>query len=100
MSTTPDIVNRAVAGETEHNFELLIGGTRQGYLEYSLPDSGTMVIHYVEVDPHLRGKGMGERLVGAAVAWAREQKRRIVPMCSYARAVIARTPAFQDLVKK
>ena len=30
---------------------LLIGGARQGYLEYSLPDAATMVIHYVEVDP-------------------------------------------------
>lgn len=59
-----------------------------------------MNVDYVEVSPALRGKKMGERLVDAAVMWARENKRLIVPRCSYARAVMARTDAYQDVMKK
>jgi predicted GNAT family acetyltransferase len=81
------------------SFDLTIEGTKRGYLDYSLPDAGTMAIHFVEVDPPLRGTGMGERLVAAAVDWARANGRRIVPHCSYARAVLRRTPAFQDVLE-
>lgn len=78
--------------------DLMIDNSRRGHLSYSLPDAVTMVVEHVEVDPSLRGKGLGERLVGAAVEWARANRRQIVPMCSYARAVIARTAEYQDVL--
>jgi len=59
-----------------------------------------MVVEHVEVDPALRGQGLGEQLVGAAVEWARANRRQIVPMCSYARAVMAKTVEFQDVLKR
>ena len=86
-------------GDSDSTFDLTIDGRKCGYLEYSLPDARTMVIHFVEVDPELRGRSMGERLVSAAVDWARANGRRIVPHCSYARAVLRRTPEFQDILK-
>ena len=98
-SSDPVITNQPVPGEPEHTFDLTIDGAKRGYLEYSLPDAGTMEIHFVEVDPALRGKGMGERLVAAAVEWARANCRRIVPRCSYARAVLKKTPEYQDVLK-
>ena len=52
-----------------------------------------MRIEYVEVDPHLRGTGLGRELVVKAVDFAREAKLRVVPICRYARAVIQRDPA-------
>jgi predicted GNAT family acetyltransferase len=81
-------------------FDLLVAGERLGHLNYSLPDNETMTIDYVEVDPSLRGRGMGQQLVGAAVDWARVQSRKVVPLCSYARAVMARTAGFQDVLAK
>ena len=98
-SSDPVITNRPVPDDSEQIFDLLIDGTPRGYLAYSLPDPATMEIHFVEVDPDLRGNGMGERLVSAAVEWARANGRRIVPRCSYARAVLNRTPEFQDVLK-
>jgi predicted GNAT family acetyltransferase len=79
---------------------LMIDDVPRGHLSYSLPDTVTMVVEYVEVDPSLRRNGLGERLVGAAVDWARANRRQLVPRCSYARSVIARTPAFQDVLKR
>jgi pimeloyl-ACP methyl ester carboxylesterase/predicted GNAT family acetyltransferase len=95
----PLITTNPVAGEPPHRFDLTIDGVTRGYLEYSLPDAETLVIHFVEVDPPLRGRHLGERLVAAAVDWAREHQRRIVPRCSYSRAVLARTPEYQDVLK-
>ena len=80
-------------------FELTIEGKRRGFLQYSLPDEGTITLDYVEVSPELNGKGYGAKLVGEAVKWAREQKRQVVPHCSFARAVMHRTKEFQDVLK-
>ena len=89
----------SVTHDTPGTFDLLIDRQRRGHLEYSLPDDRTMVVLYVEVDPELRGHKLGERLVASAVDWARANGRRIVPRCPYARAVMARTPEYQDVLR-
>jgi predicted GNAT family acetyltransferase len=75
-----------------HEFVLRVDGTRLGVLEFTRPEAGVMRIEYVEVAHELRGTGMGKQLVEHAVAFAREEKLRVVPICSYARAVIQRDP--------
>ena len=81
-----------------HEFVLRIDGERLGFLEYTRPDVGVMRIEYVEVAPRLRGTGLGRQLVAKAVDFARDAKLRIVPICSYARAVIQRDPAMSLLL--
>ena len=73
-----------------HEFVLRIDGERQGFLEFTRPDTGVMRIEYVEVDPSLRGSGLGHQLVEKAVAFARDNSLKVVPICSYAAAVIRR----------
>jgi predicted GNAT family acetyltransferase len=75
-----------------HEFVLRLDGERFGYLEFTRPDTSVMRIEYVEVDPDLRGTGLGLQLVQKAVAFARENSLKVVPICSYARAVIQRDP--------
>jgi predicted GNAT family acetyltransferase len=81
-----------------HEFVLRIDGERVGFLEYTRPDVGVMHIEYVEVDAPLRGTGLGKQLVEKAVAFAKEAQLRVVPMCSYARAVIRRNPALSEVI--
>jgi predicted GNAT family acetyltransferase len=73
-----------------HEFVLRIDGERMGFLEFTRPEVGLMRIEYVEVDPRLRGTGMGHQLVEKAVAFAKDNELKVVPICSYARAVIQR----------
>lgn len=73
-----------------HEFVLRLDGERFGFLEFTRPDTGVMRIEYVEVDPDLRGSGLGLQLVEKAVAFARENSLKVVPICSYARAVMER----------
>jgi predicted GNAT family acetyltransferase len=80
-------------------FVLRVDGERLGSLDYTLPDATVMRIEYVEVAPELRGSGLGQKLVAAAVDWARESNRKIVPICGYARAVIARDGEMSKLLR-
>jgi predicted GNAT family acetyltransferase len=96
---TSAIAHHPGTDQTGGTFDLVIEGERRGYLSYTLPDRSTMQVDYVEVDPSLRGQKVGERLVAAAVEWARSDQRQIAPRCSYARAVLRRTAAYQDVLK-
>ena len=76
-----------------NEFVLRLDGERYGFLHYTRPEVGVMRIEYVEVSPELRGTGLGKQLVEKAVAFAKETKLKVIPICSYARAVIQRDPA-------
>jgi uncharacterized protein len=78
-------------------FVLNDGGTRVGYLDYSLTD-GTVCIDYVQVSPAFRGKRMGNRLVDAAVEWARAGKRQVTARCSFARTVLDSSRKYDDVL--
>jgi predicted GNAT family acetyltransferase len=82
-----------------HEFVLRIDGERFGFLEFTRPEVGVMRIEYVEVSPNLRGTGLGRQLVEKAVAFANEAKLRVLPICSYARAVIQRDPALSTSLR-
>ena len=73
-------------------------GRQVGELYYHFA-GGRMVITHTEVLPWLRGGGLARALVDAAAAWAREQKLKILPQCSYARVVLLRSPAHADLIE-
>ncbi len=49
-----------------------------------------LIIPHVEADPDLRGKGTAGRLMEGIVAHAQREGLTIVPLCSYARAWLAR----------
>ena len=62
-------------------------------------NNGIMTIDHTEIDEKLRGEGIGEDMVRAAVEYARENGLKIKAVCPYAKKVIDRTPEFQDVVE-
>ena len=82
------VVHRPEQGK----FELVGGGKAQGYLDYSFSDKEALCIDYVQVAPALRGKQMGNKLVDAAVEWAQANNHSVIARCSFARAVLNRSP--------
>lgn len=81
-----------------HEFVLRLDGERHGFLEFTRPEVGVMRIEYVEVSPELRGTGLAKQLVEKAVAFAREASLKVVPICSYASAVIRSDPAMNAAI--
>ena len=99
-----DVMTGTVSIEREelngvHEFVLRIDGERHGFLEFTRPEVGLMRIEYVEVSPELRGTGLGRRLVEKAVDFAKDAELRVVPICSYARAVIIRDPVMSAALR-
>jgi predicted GNAT family acetyltransferase len=65
--------------------------------EYELVD-GKMIFTHTVVPPELRGRGIAEKLVRAALADARAAGRKVVPACSYVAVFIQRNKEYQDLL--
>lgn len=60
--------------------------------------AGSRVFTHTLVPPELRGRGIAEQLVRAALAQARAEGRKVVPACSFVARFIERHREFQDLL--
>jgi predicted GNAT family acetyltransferase len=82
-----------------HRFETTVGEFL-AVAEYELTDGdGTVVFTHTFVPGELRGRGLAEKLVRPALEWARGERRRVVPACSYVARFIERHAEFQSLVR-
>lgn len=65
--------------------------------EYEIAD-GVMTLTHTLVPAELRGRGIAEKLVRAALNDAKVDQRKVVPECSYVAKFIERNPEFQPLL--
>lgn len=77
-------------------YEAAVGGSL-AVAEYRL-EGERVVFTHTFVPPELRGQGVAEKLVRAALEDARRAGRRVVPQCSYVALFIRRHREFQPLV--
>lgn len=68
------------------------------HLDYVMRGARTMDTTYTYTPPDLRGRGLASRVVGAAMAYARDNGLAVVPSCWYVAGWIARHPEFEELV--
>ncbi len=77
-------------------FEVVVDG-RLAQADYRR-EGDLLVLHHTEVPPTLQGRGLAAALVAAALAWARAERLRVRPVCSYVAAYMRRHPETQDLL--
>jgi predicted GNAT family acetyltransferase len=75
------------------------GDTRLAEMTYTVAGS-RVIIDHTQVDESLRGKGVGDKLVAAAVQWARAENARLLPLCPYAKSVFDKMPEYRDVLAK
>ena len=73
-------------------------GQTLGEMDYSRPQADLMIIEHTEVAAAARGLGVGRMLLDAAVAWARREHARIMPLCPYARSVFNKDESIRDVL--
>jgi uncharacterized protein len=76
--------------ETRQRFEIRMDG-HLAKLNYRVSDGEIDLIH-TEVAEELGGRGLGNKLVEAALAYARDNKLKVVPSCSFVSKYLARHP--------
>ncbi len=74
-------------------------GKRLAEMTYTVAGS-RVIIDHTQVDYSLRGKGIGAKLVRAAVEWARQENVKLMPLCPYAKSVFDKTPDYSDVLVK
>ncbi len=65
--------------------------TEAGIMTYEQTDAHTILIDHTETYEGFEGRGIGKALVNAGKQYAETAGLTIVPVCSFARAVIKRS---------
>jgi predicted GNAT family acetyltransferase len=82
--------------EAAHRYELEVDGAL-AIAEYRLRPGRISFIH-TEVPKALEGRGIGKRLVKAALDDARAQGLKVLPICPFVKHYIDTHPEEQDLL--
>lgn len=77
-------------------FVLLDGDQRIGQMTYQWRNNAMLIDHTV-VNPEFQGKGYALQLVMAGVEFARDKRVKIIPACSYVRAVFEKRTDLEDV---
>ena len=72
----------------------------EGELVYTERAGKILVYWHTEVSPHLRGRGVGDALVRAAIDYAERGGYHVIPSCSFVAAWLMRHPEHQELLAK
>ena len=68
-------------------------------LVYMQRDEGRVDFRSTYVDPAMRGHGVGEKLVRAALDWARVEGLRVIPTCWFVGIMVRRHPEYRPLIE-
>ncbi len=82
--------------EAEQRYELEVEG-ELALAAYRLSD-GRIIFTHTEVPDALEGRGIGSRLVKAALDDVREKGLKAVPACAFVKHYIDQHPETQDLL--
>ena len=66
-------------------------GTRIAEMEIAIRD-GNLTVYHTEVAEKLKGQGVATKLLSTMVAYAREKKLKVIPLCPYVLAQFKRHP--------
>ncbi len=59
-----------------------------------------LTVDHTYVSDELRGEGVAGELVEKVVTYAREEGKKIIPECSYAKSKIEKTPEYHDVLSE
>ncbi len=84
--------------ENKGRYFLQKEGTLMGEITYTMAGAGLMIIDHTHVENAFRGQGIGEIIIRFIVQNAREQHIKLLPLCPFASAAIAKDKTLQDVL--
>ena len=86
------------SGETKGYFKVSEDNLEMGRMTYSWAGPDRMIIDHTEVNPGFNGRGVGLKMVLEAVAFARSNNKKILPLCPFAKSVFDKNPELRDVL--
>jgi predicted GNAT family acetyltransferase len=80
------------------HFSAKEGDVKAGIMTYVWAGDDRFIIEHTEGNPEF--KGVGKKLLDEAVAFARENNKKIIPLCPFAKKMFDRTPEIHDVLSK
>lgn len=80
----------------EQRFETQIDG-HTAFLSYQV-NGDVLDMDHTIVPAELGGRGIGGQLATAALTFAREHHKKVIPSCSFVAHFIGKNPQFADLI--
>lgn len=84
--------------EKHGSFEAIINGNRAGLMTYTWAGEDRFIIDHTEVEEAYNGKGVGKEMLIKAVEFARENNKKIIPLCPFAKATFQKNEDLQDVL--
>ncbi|HEX8016133.1 MAG TPA: GNAT family N-acetyltransferase [Flavobacterium sp.] len=78
------------------SFEAIEDEKQAGKMTYTWAGDAKFIIDHTEVNEEFNGKGVGKKLVMAAVEYARTNNLKIIPLCPFAKSVFDKTEDIHD----
>ena len=88
---------RVVDNPTEDRFEGFVGERLVGFVTYRATPGSVALLH-AEINPDLRGHGLGSALAHGVLEAARARGVRVTPRCPFIVAYVEDHPEYDDLV--
>lgn len=83
--------------ETKGAFIYKDDGKVGGEMTFSKAGEDKIIIDHTEVSDEFRGQGVGLALVTFAVAYVRERKIKMLPLCPFTKATLQKHPEWSDV---
>ncbi|WP_209390742.1 GNAT family N-acetyltransferase [Chryseobacterium sp. RR2-3-20] len=84
--------------EKNGSFEAYIDGQKAGLMTYTWAGEERFIIDHTEVEEAYNGKGVGKEMLIKAVEFARENNKKIIPLCPFAKATFQKNANLQDVL--
>ena len=77
--------------ENQHGAFSITGAEKVGEMVVSVSGKN-MIVYHTEVSPKMEGRGLAKQLLSAMVAYARDHKLKVTPLCPFVHAQFKRHP--------
>lgn len=84
--------------EKNGSFEAFIDGNHAGLMTYTWAGEERFIIDHTEVEEAYNGKGVGKEMLVNAVEFARQNNKKIIPLCPFAKATFQKNKDLQDVL--
>ena len=80
------------------SFYIELNNQKVATMDYVMAGDTKLIIEHTGVDESLRGQGIGKKLLEKMVEYTHEKQISVMPLCSYANAMLKKTPEWQDVL--